>query len=75
MKPTKILIMIGLLAFFATPVLGDEVPNFYKETFPEHALADKMKAEQTLVGKDAQLDNKTRQLISLAVAAQIPCHY
>lgn len=75
MKRSKIMILVGLLTFFATPVFAEGPPNFYKQTFPEHAFADKMKAEQTLVGKDAQLDNKTRQLISLAVAAQIPCHY
>lgn len=75
MKPANILIMIALLAFVATPVFGEGPPNFYKDTFPEHALADKMKAEQTLVGKNAQLDSKTRELIALAVSAQIPCAY
>ena len=34
-----------------------------------------MKAEQTLVGKNAELDIKTRELIALAVSAQIPCAY
>lgn len=75
MKRIKVLILVGLLAFFITPAFAEEPPNFYKNTYPEYALADRMQAEQTLVGKDAQLDDKTRQLISLAVAAQIPCEY
>jgi len=75
MNLAKIMILGGLIAFFATPAFGGDPPDFYKKTFPEYALADQLKADQTLVGKDAQLENKTRQLISLAVAAQIPCAY
>lgn len=63
------------MALFSTPALGEEPPSFYKNTFPEHALKEKLEAEKALVGKDAQLDAKTRELIALGVSAQIPCIY
>lgn len=75
MNCIKIVLLVGMIVFFGSPVFGEGPPSFYKDTFPEHALADKLKAEQTLVGKDAQLDAKTRELIALGVAAQIPCAY
>ena len=38
-------------------------------------LASRMEAEAVLMGDDAQLNAKTRELIALGVAAQIPCAY
>lgn len=75
MKSLSLVIGICVIALFSSPVLGEGPPNFYKDTFPEHALKEKFEAEQTLVGKEAMLDTKTRELIALAVAAQIPCEY
>lgn len=60
---------------FNTLALEAKPPSFYKNTFPEHALKEKLKAENKLVGKKAQLDAKTRELIALGVSAQIPCVY
>jgi len=60
---------------FSTTAIADETPKFYKDTFPEHALKSRLEAEAVLMGKDAELNVKTRELISLAVAAQIPCQY
>ena len=75
MKRITMIILFGVSILFCTPVVGEEPPAFYRNTFPEHALEDKLKAEATLIGNDAQLDAKTRELIALAVAAQIPCEY
>lgn len=79
MKRMKIVSLIVVLAialvFFGTTVSGQEPPKFYKDTFPEHALKSTLEAESVLVGKDAKLDAKTRELIALGVAAQIPCIY
>jgi AhpD family alkylhydroperoxidase len=75
MKRTIIIFFVSFMALFSTPVLGEGPPDFYKNTFPEHALKEKMEAEKTLVGEGAQLDAKTRELIALGVAAQIPCIY
>ena len=75
MKRITMIILLSTSVFVCTPSVGQEPPAFYKNTFPEHALADKLKAEATLIGDNAHLDDKTRELIALAVAAQIPCEY
>ena len=51
------------------------VPGFFK-LFPESGIAgawQEMKSVQ--MNPNTALDNKTKELIGLAVAAQIPCHY
>jgi AhpD family alkylhydroperoxidase len=75
MKPIKTVILATALTLLATTVSGQDVPKFYKNTFPEHALKSALEANDMLVGKDAKLDAKTRELIALGVAAQIPCEY
>ena len=52
-----------------------DVPKFFAETYPEHALAAALEARSVLEGEQAALDVKTRELIALGVAAQIPCSY
>jgi AhpD family alkylhydroperoxidase len=64
-----------VIALFTTAALAEEPPKFYKDTYPEHALKSRLEAEGVLMGKDAAIDAKTRELIALAVAAQIPCQY
>ena len=75
MKRMKIIILVVVLALLATTAWGQEPPTFYKDTYPEHALKARLEAEKVLIGKDAKLDPKTRELIALGVAAQIPCTY
>ena len=75
MKTILIVTIVSLVALFAVPVTGGNVPKFYKDTYPEHALKAALEAKKALMGKDAKLDAKTRELIGLAVAAQIPCTY
>ncbi len=62
-------------ALLAAAVFAGEPPKFYKETYPEHALKQVLEANGTLTGDEAKLDAKTRELIALGVAAQIPCAY
>ena len=62
-------------AIFATMALAQEPPMFYKNTYPEHALESRLLAEGELPGDGAKLDAKTRELLALGVAAQIPCVY
>ena len=69
------LILASITALFATAALAQEPPKFYKDTYPDYALKSALEAQDVLVGKDAQLDAKTRDLIALAVSAQIPCTY
>ena len=75
MKLMKIIILAVVLALLATTAWGQEPPKFYQDTYPEHALKARLDAEKVLIGKDAKLDPKTRELIALGVAAQIPCTY
>lgn len=75
MKSKSIVIMMSVVTLFATAAFGQDPPNFYKETFPKHALKAALEADKALMGKDAKLDAKTRELIALGVAAQVPCAY
>ena len=75
MKRSISVISLAASAIVATTVLAQEPPRFYKETYPEYALKSRLEAEDVLAGAKAKLDAKTRELIALAVAAQIPCAY
>jgi AhpD family alkylhydroperoxidase len=55
--------------------MTQEPPAFYANTYPGYALNSRLEAEAVLSGEKAALDPKTRELIALAVAAQIPCTY
>lgn len=71
----KVLFVALFLVFFATTAIADEPPKFYANTYPEYALKSRLDAEAVLMGKDSELDAKTRELIALGVSAQIPCRY
>jgi AhpD family alkylhydroperoxidase len=71
----KILILTAITVLYATTAIAQEPPKFFKDTYPEYALKSALDARDILEGKDAQLDAKTRDLIALAVSAQIPCTY
>ena len=71
----KTLILTVIAVLFATAASAQEPPKFFKDTYPDYALKSALDAENILQGKDAQLDAKTRDLIALAVSAQIPCTY
>lgn len=51
-----------------------DVPAFISETYPPQAVGAAV-AERQAVMTDGALDSKTKHLISLGVAAQIPCQY
>ena len=69
------LILASVIALFATAALAQEPAKFFTDTYPDYALKSALDARNVLEGKDAQLDAKTRDLIALAVSAQIPCTY
>lgn len=71
----KTIIAALTTALLATTVVADGPPLFLQNTYPTHALKAAMDARGVLEGTDAQLDGKTRELIALGVAAQIPCVY
>ncbi len=49
-------------------------PSFFN-AFPKYALPGAWQAFKELTGPHASIDPKNRELIQLAVAAQIPCDY
>lgn len=75
MNPMKNIICATALALFSATVVAEGPPKFYLDTYPEHALKSRLEAEDVLMGAGAKLDAKTRELIALGVAAQIPCTY
>jgi AhpD family alkylhydroperoxidase len=64
-----------LVLFAGSAAVAGETPEFMKETYPQQAVNAALQDMMALEGKDAALPAKTRELISLGVAAQIPCQY
>lgn len=50
-------------------------PDFFAKTLPSVSIEATLGAYGALHGADALLPEKTRQLVALGVAAQIPCEY
>lgn len=77
--------MRGLIAIFALTMLltaapaqfasAQGMPEFMKHTFPQEAVAAAWQEEQKVMNPHGALDGKTKHLIALGVAAQIPCKY
>lgn len=63
------------IALFTTAASAGDPPKFFQNTYPNHALKSALDARGVLEGEGAALDGKTRELIALGVAAQIPCSY
>jgi AhpD family alkylhydroperoxidase len=75
MKCIKTIVPATAFALLASTALAQEPPMFYQNTYPDFALKSRLDAEEVLAGEGAKLDAKTRELIALGVAAQIPCAY
>lgn len=71
----RLLMACSILMFAAVNAYAGEPPKFFQDTYPEYALKSALEARAILEGEGAELDAKTRQLIALGVAAQIPCAY
>jgi AhpD family alkylhydroperoxidase len=54
---------------------AQDAPPFMKETWPESALPGAWEEFQAVMNPNGALDAKTKELIGLGVAAQIPCTY
>ena len=65
-----------LLALATEPsVSAQEAPEWMKQTLPDQALKPLQDEFLAVMNPTGALDGKTKQLIGLAVAAQIPCAY
>jgi AhpD family alkylhydroperoxidase len=58
-----------------TSVGAQEVPAWMKQTLPDQALKPLWDEYLAVMNPTGALDGKTKQLIALGVAAQIPCAY
>lgn len=56
-------------------VFADGPPEFFQNSLPEHAIGKMLESYGAFQGEGAELDARTRELIALGVAAQIPCTY
>ena len=65
-----------LLALATEPsVSAQEAPEWMKQTLPDQILKPHWEEQLAMTNPTGALDGKTKQLIGLAVAAQIPCAY
>jgi AhpD family alkylhydroperoxidase len=65
-----------LLALASVPSAGAQnVPPFIKKTMPEQAIQAANAEREAVMDPDGALDARTKHLIALGVAAQIPCKY
>ncbi|MFV8834732.1 carboxymuconolactone decarboxylase family protein [Aquisalimonas sp.] len=64
----------ALTALPATSV-ADEAPAFMQDTFPETAVDGAWQEFQAIHDPDGALDARTKELIALGIAAQVPCDY
>ncbi|UUP18312.1 carboxymuconolactone decarboxylase family protein [Nitratireductor thuwali] len=67
---TALALMVGVQGVAAQ----DGAPNFMTQTFPQAGVDAAWEEFQALMGEGA-LDPKTKELVGLAVAAQVPCDY
>jgi AhpD family alkylhydroperoxidase len=66
---------LALLLASAPSVSAQEAPEFIKRTLPDQAQKPLWEEFQAIMNPTGALDGKTKQLIGLGVAAQIPCAY
>ena len=65
-----------LLALATEPsASAQEAPEYLKQTLPDHLLKPHWDEQLAVMNPKGALDGKTKQLIALGVAAQIPCVY
>ena len=65
-----------LLALATQPsVSAQEAPEWMKQTLPDQVLKPHYDENLAVMNPAGALDGKTKQLIALGVAAQIPCTY
>ena len=65
-----------MLALATQPsVSAQEAPAWMKQTLPDQVLKPHWDEQLAVMNPKGALDGKTKQLIALGVAAQIPCTY
>lgn len=66
------------IGFVLAPIgaaLSQEPPQFMSDTWPSPGVDAAWQEFQAVMNPDGALDAKTKELIGLAVSAQVPCEY
>ena len=63
------------MAAFSQSVNAQDAPQFMKDISPQQSVSAAWQEFQAVFNPNGALDAKTKELIGLAVAAQIPCAY
>jgi AhpD family alkylhydroperoxidase len=69
--------LLSTVALSVLPVVAfaQDAPKFMKEVMPPDSLASAWQEYMAINNPNGALDTKTKELIGLGVAAQIPCGY
>jgi len=68
-------IAASLIALTPSLTMAQDPPKFMQETLPEAAVKGAWQEFQAIHDPDGALDARTKELIALAIAAQVPCDY
>ena len=71
----KILLATVALSIVPIAASAQDMPKFMKDVAPEASAAPAWQEYMAVMNPKGALDDKTKQLIALGVAAQIPCQY
>jgi AhpD family alkylhydroperoxidase len=74
-QPMKILLATVALSILPIAASAQDMPKFMKDAVPEASAAPAWQEYMAVMNPNGALDDKTKQLIALGVAAQIPCQY
>ena len=71
----KILLTTVALSILPIAASAQDMPKFMKDVAPDASAAPAWQEYMAVMNPNGALDDKTKQLIALGVAAQIPCQY
>ena len=71
----KILLATVALSILPIAASAQDMPKFMKDVAPDASAAPAWQEYMVVMNPNGALDDKTKQLIALGVAAQIPCQY
>jgi AhpD family alkylhydroperoxidase len=68
--------LVFTLIVLISPAQSGEPPAFIQETFPEQGVEAAWESYKSVfLDPEAALDTRTKELMALAVSAQVPCDY
>src|ERR1700749_498394 len=74
-QPMKLLLRTVPLSILPIAASAQDMPKFMKDVAPDASAAPAWQEYMAVMNPNGALDDKTKQIIALGVAAQIPCQY